>query len=337
MDQPLSSAIDQDAVSVGSTIHDTTQQFSTLVLRAGRTSLPSLHVQDFSTPLTRKAFNSLLGYLMPLRPRIWLLLLAKPKCVWKSGQPAQNNMKVISTQKRNGISICPRHGMLCSLIQHKFSPSHASHVVSKLRQVTCATRMVIHSWLRTLTRLIMTVATSFHKIARGFISQDWPRFSKSRVSELLMPLSTNSVSVESSALLISGRNNWMRVALIPTTLPRRYLSHGSQCPILHILPIESAVEEQARANREVNVKANNNDLMVLDQAPAKAETGSLQKAEVLTVRCGVEIIRQAAVAACCPFACPDDVPWHACHLCMPPMHFPSVLRMMHLLSSEALP
>ena len=56
------------------------------------------------------------------------------------------------------------------------------------------------------------------------------------------------------------------MALIPATLPRRYLSHGSQCPILHILPIESAAEEQARAKREANVKENNN---VLDQAPAK--------------------------------------------------------------------
>ena len=71
MDQPVITAIDKDVVSVGSTIHDTMQQFSTLVLRAGRTSLPSVRVQDFSTPLTHKA---LLSYLMPLRPRIcqWL-------------------------------------------------------------------------------------------------------------------------------------------------------------------------------------------------------------------------------------------------------------------------
>ena len=45
-------------VSVGSAIYDTTQQFSTLVLRAGRTSLPSLHVPDLSTPLTRKVFTA---------------------------------------------------------------------------------------------------------------------------------------------------------------------------------------------------------------------------------------------------------------------------------------
>ena len=89
---------------------------------------------------------------------------------------------------------------------------------------------------------------------------------------------------------------------MPATLPRRYLSHGSQCPILHILPIESAAEEQARAKREANVKENNNDLKVLDQAPAKAVTGSLQKVEILNARCGVGRIRQAAVAACCPFA-----------------------------------
>ena len=75
----------------------------------------------------------------------------------------------------------------------------------------------------------------------------------------------------------------MRAALTPATLPRRHLSHGSQCPILHILPIESA-EEQARAKREANVKENNNDLKVLDQAPAKAVIGSLQKVEILNAR-----------------------------------------------------
>ena len=37
---------------------DTAQQFSTLVLKAGRTSLPSLHAEDLSTPLTRKAFTA---------------------------------------------------------------------------------------------------------------------------------------------------------------------------------------------------------------------------------------------------------------------------------------
>ena len=58
VDQPVRTAIDEGVVSLGSTIHDTTQQFSTLVLRAGRTSLPSLRVQDFSTPLTHKAFTA---------------------------------------------------------------------------------------------------------------------------------------------------------------------------------------------------------------------------------------------------------------------------------------
>ena len=114
---------------------------------------------------------------MPLQPRIWVLLLAKPKCVWKSGQPVLNSTE-ISIQKRNGISKCPCHGMLCSLAQHKPSPSHASHVGSKLRQVTCATRMVGRSLLRALTKFSVTVATSSHRIIRGLISPDWPRFSE---------------------------------------------------------------------------------------------------------------------------------------------------------------
>ena len=46
-------------------------------------------------------------------------------------------------------------------------------------------------------------------------------------------------------------------------------------------------------------------------------TRHLQKVEILNARCGVGRIRQAAVAACCPFAWPDDVPCHPCHLCLP--------------------
>ena len=54
-----------------------------------------------------------------------------------------------------------------------------------------------------------------------------------------------------------------------------------------ILPIESAAEVQARAKREANVKENNNDLKVLDQAPAKATIGSLSKVEIFNARCGM--------------------------------------------------
>ena len=56
VDQSVGDAIQQELVSVGSTFHDTTQKFSTLVLRAGRTSLPSLRVRDCTTPLTQRAF-----------------------------------------------------------------------------------------------------------------------------------------------------------------------------------------------------------------------------------------------------------------------------------------
>ena len=143
VDQPVRTAIDEGVVSLGSAIHDTTQQFSTLVLRAGRTSLPSLRVQNFSTPLTHKAFTA--GLFDATTTRIWVRPSAKPKCVWKSGHPAQNNMEVISMQKRNGTSICPRLGMSCSLVQHKLSPSHDSHVVSKSRQMTCPTHMDSYS------------------------------------------------------------------------------------------------------------------------------------------------------------------------------------------------
>ena len=54
VDQSVGDAIRQEIVSVGSTCHNTTQKFSTLVLRAGRTTLPSLQVQARDTPLTQQ-------------------------------------------------------------------------------------------------------------------------------------------------------------------------------------------------------------------------------------------------------------------------------------------
>ena len=125
-----------------------------------------------------------------------------------------------------------------------------------------------------------------HKVHKGHSSH---RQQKRQVSRLrtsvvlsrLMLLSTNLVPFASTALLISGLSNWMSVVLIPLTLPCRYLSHGRQCPTLHIPSSESAVhpavEEPARAKREANKKASSNALEGLDQAPAKAATGSLQK------------------------------------------------------------
>ena len=102
-------------------------------------------------------------------------------------------------------SVMPTPSDVCSLAQHRPLLSHANHVGSRLRQVTCATRVVGRSLLRALTKLSVTVATSSHRIIRGLISPDWPRFSKSLVLSRLMPLSTNFlVPIVSIALLISG-------------------------------------------------------------------------------------------------------------------------------------
>ena len=56
VDQSVGDAIQQETVSVGTTCHDATQKFSTLVLRAGRTTLPRLQVQSCDTPLTQQVF-----------------------------------------------------------------------------------------------------------------------------------------------------------------------------------------------------------------------------------------------------------------------------------------
>ena len=56
VDQSVGDAIQQETVSVGTTCHDATQKFSTLVLRAGRTILPRLQVQSCDTRLTQQVF-----------------------------------------------------------------------------------------------------------------------------------------------------------------------------------------------------------------------------------------------------------------------------------------
>ena len=136
VNQSVGDAIQQEAVSVGTTCHDATQNFSTLVLRAGRTILPRLQVQSCDTPLTQQVFAA-----VPLRPRTWRRPLGKPRSVWKSVLPALNNLAATSTRKRSGTNICPRHGMSCSLIQRKRLPSRASPVVSKLHRASFGTRM----------------------------------------------------------------------------------------------------------------------------------------------------------------------------------------------------
>ena len=136
----------------------------------------------------------------------------------------------------------PRLGMSCSLVQHKLSPFLASHVVSKLRQVTCATRMAKSFVIKNLDKINHDCNILFPRDSQridhpkhgldfrrpGFVTPTVPQhqFSGYRVLNKL----------------VSGRNNWMRVALTPTSLPRRHSSHGSQYPIQHILPIESAAE-----------------------------------------------------------------------------------------------
>ena len=56
VEQSVVDAIQQETVSVGTTCHDATQKFSTLVLRAGRTILPRLQAQSCDTPLTQQVF-----------------------------------------------------------------------------------------------------------------------------------------------------------------------------------------------------------------------------------------------------------------------------------------
>ena len=58
---------------------------------------------------------------------------------------ALRNSPKVRGDERNGTSICPRHGMSCSLAQRKRLPSHASPVVSKLRRVSYVTRMAVLS------------------------------------------------------------------------------------------------------------------------------------------------------------------------------------------------
>ena len=140
VDQSIGDAIQQEIVSVGSTCHNTTQKFSTLVLRAGRTTLPSLRVQACDTPLTQQAFAAGLFDATTSSNLGASFGQTKIRLEVRSASPDQVE---ISIRKRSGTSICPRHGMSCSLAQRKRLPSHASPVVSKLRRVNYVTRMAV--------------------------------------------------------------------------------------------------------------------------------------------------------------------------------------------------
>ena len=139
VDQSVGDAIQQETASVGTTCHDATQKFSTLVLRAGRTILPRLQVQSCDTPLTQQVFAA--GLFDATTSSNLAASFGQTKIVWKSVRLALNNLAATSTRKRSGTNICPRHGMSCSLIQRKRLPSHASPVVSKLHRASCGTRM----------------------------------------------------------------------------------------------------------------------------------------------------------------------------------------------------
>ena len=56
LEQSVTSAVSQAVIAAGSSKHDEKQKFATLVLKGGRTSLPSLHMPDLATPLTHSAF-----------------------------------------------------------------------------------------------------------------------------------------------------------------------------------------------------------------------------------------------------------------------------------------
>ena len=82
----------------------------------------------------------------------------------------------------------------------------------------------------------------------------------------------------------------------PATLPRRYLSRGSHSA--H----SSRERSRGTGKGKKGDKREGKQQRPQGAGPGTAVTGGLQKVEILNARCGVGRIRQAAVAACCPFA-----------------------------------
>ena len=136
VDQSVGDAIQQETVSVGTTYHDATQKFSTLVLRAGRTTLPRLQVQSCDTPLTQQVFAA--GLFDTTTSSRASFGQTKIRLEVRSASPEQFDGDF--NTERSGTNMCPRHGMSCSLIQRKRLPSHASPVVSKLHRASFGTR-----------------------------------------------------------------------------------------------------------------------------------------------------------------------------------------------------
>ena len=274
VDQSLRSAISQDVVSMGSAIYDTTQQFSTLVLRAGRTSLPSLHVPDLSTPLTRKVFTAGLFDATTTSNLGASFGQTKVRLEVRSASPEQYEGDFNTEKEWHQYMPTPWDVM-------QLSPAQALTISCKSCGVQIASGDLRDTYGRSF------VVKSLDKIKRdccNLFPQDNKRINLPRLASIFEEpgfvtpdAPQHQFGAHREHCSVSGLSNWMSVVLIPLTLPCRYLSHGRQCPTLHIPPSENAVEEPARAKREANKKASSNALQGLDQAPAKAVTGSLQK------------------------------------------------------------
>ena len=114
---------------------------------------------------------------MPLHPRTGVVLWAnqdpfgsqvrQPCSIWRRFQCGK------------GMTQAHAHAMGCNAALPSASAYHLMPVLwcPKLRRVSYVTRMAVLSWSDLW--LTMTPARFFHKIARWFISQGWPRFSRS--------------------------------------------------------------------------------------------------------------------------------------------------------------
>ena len=204
VDQSVGDAIQQEIVSVGSTCHNATQKFSTLVLRAGRTTLPSLRVQACDTPLTQQAFAAGLFDATTSSNLAASFGQTKIRLEVRSASPDQFDGDFNTEKEWHKHMPTPWDVMQLSPAQALTISCHCGVQIASTELRDTYGRCFV---IKELAKFNHDCSSLFPQDSKMFTSQGWPRFSKSLVLSPLMPRSINSVPSEHTTRLRNGRHN----------------------------------------------------------------------------------------------------------------------------------
>ena len=210
VEQSVVDAIQQQTVSVGTTCHDATQKFSTLVLRAGRTILPRLQVQSCDTPLTQQVFaaglfdattsSNLAASFGQTKIRLEVRSASPEQYAgdfnaekeWHQHMPTPWDVMQLNPAEALTIS--------CQSCGVQIAPS-------ELRN-TCGRSFVI----KELAKFNQDCSALFPQDSKIVCLPRWPRSSRSLALSPHIPHNINSVPSANTAQPGNGKHNWPQLA-----------------------------------------------------------------------------------------------------------------------------